>query len=357
MKTFTTFFHTFENHMFTKDVGIIAYIMEKYYGYKSTIACTKTTGDMIDHEKYLENIDFKIFDNDKDLDDHLKNTDVLMFTGLYEVNCHLILRYKNLNPNGKVYMKLDANPTWMFAIYKSLNEPLKQVLDLCSIVSVESRKMQEILKICFQRDIKFIPNGYYDFTHSDIINYDEKENTILFAGRVGIPEKANHILLEAFKKVAHQIPNWNIEFAGPVEDSFLLYLSNYFKQIPELKSRIKLTGNHNKDELKETFKRAKIFCLTSPSEACAHVFSESIYNGCYLISTDVDGALDITDYCRYGQLYPAWDIDALARCLLETCSNENLLRENCYKAQKYAIENLTWIKICETLNNYLNECE
>lgn len=357
MKTFTTYFDNFGDHMFTKDVGIIAYIMQKYYGYKSTIACRSTQGVMTDHKKYLENIDFKVFTSDEDFNEHLKNTDVLMFTGLYDINCHIILKYKQLNPKGKVYMKLDANPTWMFGVYRGLNQALQEVFSLCDIMSVESRKMQQTLSFCFQKDLKYIPNGHYDFTHSDLIDYSEKENTILFAGRIGTREKANEVLLEAFKKISNDIPDWNIELAGSVEDSFLYYLSKYFKDRPDLKHRIKLTGHHNKEKLKEPFRKAKVFCLTSPSEACAHVLSESIYNGCYLISSEVDGVLDITDYGRYGQLYPPGDVDALAKCLLEACTNESLLKENCSKAQEYALENLTWVKICGTLNNYLNECE
>lgn len=354
MKNFTIYHETFENHLFTKDVSLVAYVMQKYYGYHSSIICSNTKGELTDHKTFLENIDFKVIESTEMLDEHLKNTDVLMFIGIYNSNMNMILRYKQLNPNGKVYMKLDANPTWMCAVYKNMTPELQYSLNLCDIISVESRRMQYLLFCLFGRNIEYIPNGYYDFTDSPVVNYDDKKNIILFAGRVGNFTKNNHFLLQAFSDIAHKIPDWNLEFAGSVEDNFLEHLSNCLKVHPELKSRIKLTGQLNKVDLKKKYQESKIFCLTSPAEACANVFSESVYNGCYLVSTDVDGAIDILDYGRYGQLTPVVDIPAIGVALLEACQNDDLLRRNCEKSQIYARENLSWIKICAKLNNLLN---
>lgn len=355
MKNFTMFCQKFENYLFTKDVGIISYIMQKYYGYSSKIRCKELVGEAIDDKKYLDNIDFKVISTEEEEEEMLKSTDVLMMVGIYETNMHMIMKYKSLNPNGKIYLKLDANPTWMFGIYKNMNPQLQECLDKCDIISIENRRMQSILRVCFERNIEFIINGHYDFTHSPIIDYSQKENTILFAGRVGDPSKSNELLIEAFKNISDCIPNWNLELAGNVEDSFLMYLSFVFKQKPELKSRIKLTGRLDKNELKKSFQKAKIFCLTSPSEACAHVLSEAIYNGCYLISTDVDGAIDVIDYGRYGQLFPVNDVASLERCLLEACNNQEMLKDNCEKSQKYALENLSWIRVCGTLDTLLSQ--
>lgn len=353
MKNFTIYHETYENHLFTKDVSMIAYIMQKYYGYHSTIICSNTKGELKDHKTYLENIDFKVMENEHMLDEQLKNTDVLMFVGIYGSNMNMAIRYKTLKPDGKIYMKLDANPTWMSAIYKQMTPELKYSLDLCDIVSVESTRMQYQLMCLFERYIHYIPNGYYDFTNAPIVKYEDKKNIILFAGRVGNFTKHNHILLNAFANIAHQIPDWNLEFAGFVEDEFLSHLSSCLKAHPKLKSRIKLTGQLNKDDLKKKYEESKVFCLTSPSEACANVFSESVYNGCYLVSTDVDGAIDIIDYGRYGMLTPILDSSALEKTLLEVCENDELLKNNCEKAQVYARENLNWIKICSKLNNLL----
>ena len=96
-----------------------------------------------------------------------------------------------------------------------------------------------------------------------------------------------------------------------------------------------------------------MFCLTSYSEACANVLSEAISNGCYLISSDVDGAIDIIDYGRYGCIVPINNRIKLEQALLDTCTNEELLKRNCLNSQIYAKNNLNWIKICENVNKLL----
>ena len=109
----------------------------------------------------------------------------------------------------------------------------------------------------------------------------------------------------------------------------------------------------DKKELKEKYKTAKVFCLTSPSEACANVFSQAMSNGCYLISTDVDGARDVTNNEEFGSIVPVNDIDRLSTVLKETCLNESLLEKNCIEAQKFAKKNLSWIKLCRKIDNFL----
>ena len=350
MKNFTLYMPNMGNVLLTKDVGVIPFIMQKYHGYKSEILCYSINDELYDNKIYLDNLEVNLIKNEEDVLQKLKNTQVLMMIGLYDYNIQMINAYKSVNPLGKIYLKLDANVYWMSNLNKSMNEGLLSALRRCDLITVESRRLEHLLNSIWNLNIQFIPNGYYNFINDEIINYEDKTNTIMFAGRVGSPDKNNQLLLEAFKNIEDKIKDWNIELVGGIEDNFLIYLKNYFTENPHLRERIKLTGKLEKNQLKERFKEAKIFCLTSASEACANVFSESVSNGCYLISTDVDGAIDIIDYGKYGRIFPVNNRTKLEEALLDSCFNEDLLKSNCINSQIYSQENLSWIKICENLN-------
>ncbi|MEG1142247.1 MAG: glycosyltransferase family 4 protein [Clostridia bacterium] len=353
MKKFTLFLSNISNDLLTKDVGIIPFIMQKYYGYKSSIISLKTENEIFDNKKYLEGLEVQILKSNEQLNEELKKTDVLMLIGIYDFNISISSLYKSLNPSGKIYLKLDANLYWMQSIDKTMNQQTFNFLKSCYKISVESRSLQNILNSMWNLDIQFSTNGYYDFIDDKIIEYEDKKNIILFVGRVGAPEKNNQLLLEAFKNIEDKIKDWKLEFAGPVDDNFLIYLNKYFIENEHLRSRIVLSGKHDKNGLKKVYKDAKVFCLTSYSEACANVFSESVSNGCYLVSSDVNSVIDIIDYGRYGAIFPINNIDKLSQTLLEVCTNDDLLRKNCKVSQIYARDNLHWINICGEINKML----
>ncbi|MGL5352393.1 MAG: glycosyltransferase family 4 protein [Clostridium sp.] len=356
MKKFTLYMPNMGNYLLTKDVGLIPFIMQKYQGYKSEILAYNIHDELYDNKTYLENLEVNTIKSEEDILFKLRNTDVLMMIGIYEYNIHMINTYKSVNPLGKVYLKLDANLYWLSNINKNMNEGLLSTLRKCDLISVESRRLQHSFNSMWGLRMEFILNGYYNFISDEIINYEDKKNTIMFAGRVGSPEKNNQLLLEAFKNIEDKIKEWNIELVGSVEENFKAYLNSYFNENPHLIERVKLTGALDKMELKERYKKAKVFCLTSSSEGCANVFSESVSNGCYLIASDLDCAIDIIDYGRYGRVFPVNNRIKLEEALLDTCSNDELLKKNCVDSQIYAKNNLSWIKICEDIDKlYLSK--
>lgn len=353
MKKLILFCKSISNTHLTKDIVIIPYLLQKYFGYDTEILTNSIDDELIDNKKYLDNLKITLVD-DELLNQKLADTDLLILFGLYNWNFELIHLYKSINPLGKIYLKLDANMYWMFNINKDIQEPFFEVLRKCTLITTESRRLQHLLNMTWRLNIKFIPNGYYNFVDDSIVTYEDKENIIMFSGRVGSIEKRNTLLLNAFKDIEPKIPNWKIELVGPVEDDFLIFINNYFRLNPHLKDKVKLIGNLNKKDLKTHYKKAKIFCITSDVEACANVFSEAICSGCYIISSDVDGAIDIVDYGKYGRIIPANNLESLRIALLETCLNENMLKENCLKSQSYAKEKLHWVNLCDEIYSLLS---
>ncbi|MGL4772654.1 MAG: glycosyltransferase family 4 protein [Clostridium sp.] len=353
MKKFKLFLSDINNDMLTKDVGIIPYIMQKYYGYESSIITRKKQPGIIDNEIYLENMPVNLIPNSETWIQELLETDVLMMIGLYGFNLEMINIYRQFKPNGKLYLKLDANRYWMSRVVNEISQENLEILKKCDLITVEDSSISQLLNSRLGLDTKVVVNGYFDYVPERLVEYEEKENKIIFVGRVGAPEKVNQNLVEAFRLVEDKLDGWKVELVGGVTPEFKQYMDNIFAAFPSLQSKILMPGKFAKKDLKEKYEKGKVFCLTSTCEGCPNVFSEAISNGCYLISSDVDSVRDLIDHGKYGRVLPSNTPVELSKALLEVCLDEELLKNNCILSQQYAKENLKWEVICKKINDYL----
>ncbi|KOS64454.1 hypothetical protein AN161_02560 [Lysinibacillus sp. FJAT-14222] len=78
-------------------------------------------------------------------------------------------------------------------------------------------------------------------------------------------------------------------------------------------------------------------------------------NGCYIVSTDVDGASDITQNQRYGSIHPTHDWQSVGRTLQHITNQEVLLADTCEHLQAFAREELNWKHIVRKVSEYLEE--
>jgi glycosyltransferase involved in cell wall biosynthesis len=386
---------------FKKDVCLIPYIMQKYCGYKALFVTY-----LVDNEPpvfpsktlYTEEIDFDFIapsftytssDREtvysenadkcaKDLANYIvKNAekiDVLFIFGFYHIYFEAIEIYKKKNPNGIVYLKLDANRNWINNTV--LNCDFCNFLKNCDLITTES--LTEYVNLKWPVPVHYIPNGFFDFDNSNeeqpetIFPYENKENIIYHAGRLGSYPKATETLLEAFLIAADKIPSWKLVLSGAMEDSFKLYIDRYIAENPNLKDRLLLTGYvQNYKEMQNWYKKSKIFAIMSRTEGFALVIPEAKAYGCYIIASDIDSNRDTvslpelrgktpdTNYKKenkhvaYGTLFEVDNSAEMAQCLIEVCNNENLLKETCLLTQQDAIQNFNWIKLCKRINNLI----
>lgn len=349
-----------ENVHLTKDVGMIAYILYKYFNYDSHIACYKN-GEYpyLDNEVKGLKIDFidnYIGDAEEDgkryIIENAKDIDVLQLFHLSKRSLNWIYIYKKLNPKGKVYLKLDACVQMKQTVF---NDTITGILKLCDIISVECRQLYDYFNENWPVRVEYIPNGFYDHGRRRPVLYEEKENIICTVGRIGAAVKANHILMEAFKYIAPILPDWKLKLIGPVEDSFKDYLKKFFDENKDIADRVILTGEiTDKSVLDGEYRKAKIFCLTSYFEGFPLVFCEAVKNGCYIISTDLVPAFDITDNQKLGDLFDYGNIPKLSGLLVNICSNEQKLRECCTAIQNFAYDNYYWVDICKKLDSLIS---
>ncbi len=167
------------------------------------------------------------------------NIDCLLIHGCYVEYFPLVSLYKKYNPQGKISLILDANSYWMDRIQWT-DPAFCQFMDQCDVISTSGHIMQRHLNEKWPWIIEYIPNGFYNFS-SKVWNVDfkKKENIILTAARLGNPEKATPVLLEAFAQIAERIPDWKLHLAGSIEQGFESYLTQFWKQYPHLQHRIR----------------------------------------------------------------------------------------------------------------------
>jgi len=351
-KNFTLYWPSFVNAELCKDLGVITMIFNKHLNYNSHILCSKNQENY--DEVIKENIEMHYIVDDASINNVLENTDVLFLIGFYDFNLLMIQKFKSINPKGKVYLKLDINVHWLGRIV--FGQDTAKLLNEVTLISVECRNIKKILDENWPVKVEYIPNGYYNTGISRNIEYKEKENTIITVGRLGTYEKATEILLEAFKLASTKLTDWKLKLVGSIEAHFQVVIDNFIDINPELKDRIIFTGRINdRNLIEEEYRKAKIFCLTSRCEGFPNVFGEAANKGCYIISSDIDPAWDITDDKKYGSITPINDYVSLANEFITVCSNEERLEAVCRDIQIYTKEHFEWIKLCQKIDSFLNE--
>jgi len=288
------------------------------------------------------------------INQNYQDMDVLIMRGLYLATCRILQAYKQKRPNGLVYLYLDANKYWMDNI-EWTSPMFFNTLALCDVISTSCYKMTQYLNEKWPPFVvEHIPNGFFN-TSKKQIEICKKENIILTVGRIGTIQKANEVLMHSFAAIADNIPNWKVRLVGPVEPKFNEVIDSYFKTFPQLKKRVEFVGNiTDKEKLYAEYAKAKIFALTSIGEGGApNVVAEALFHGCYTITSDIEAAIDITDNGNCGSIFGIRDWEALAKILLEVCTNKELLQNAPQKSVQFAKSHYDWNLIINKINHLL----
>lgn len=356
---FTASYPAISNAQLLKDCGMVPYFLHKNYNTDSYMLTAKKeeytyfdtyvkglkpeyleTGSMEEKKEYL-----------------IKNgnsIDLLILFGGYEIFEQLALTYKQVNPNGKIYLALDANAGWMDRIIFT-SQKYTDLMNSCDVIATSCRAMAKHLNEKWPWKIEYISNGYFNYYQKDIeIDFKEKNNTILTVGRLGTSQKKTEVLLEAFAMISHHIPDWNLKLIGSVDKSFDSYIKNYFKESPQLSSRVSFTGViTDKMELFDEYRKSKIFALSSSYEGgTPNVISEALYNGNAVAITKIDAYEDAIDNGKCGLCSEINDPKAFADILLKLCRS-NELEKMCNYAHDYAKRNFDMSKNVDRLYEML----
>ncbi|MDU4962078.1 MAG: methyltransferase domain-containing protein [Sporomusaceae bacterium] len=359
---FVTLFPETENIHLLKDVGMIPYHLSKHFNYKASIATYKNgTYPYLANEVRglrLEYLERRHQDPSLDAMDYLRrhalDIDILQVFHLIPRTLDWINLYKDLNPSGKVYLKLDASHNIKdIDIASAAGLKICQTLSKCDLISVETRQLADYLNSEWPLRVEYIPNGCFELRQQPV-SYDQKENVILTVGRIGSYVKANEVLLSAFLHAYPHLKGWQLKLVGPVTPEFRQLLENYLSQNEKLRPQIILTGEiSDRQRLEEEYAKAKLFCLTSRWESFGIVLAEAARSGCFLLTSDVISAKDLTSDEQYGRIFAIDNVHQLTRLLIEAGNDETLLEANCGAVQAFAKQNFCWESICSRIHQHL----
>lgn len=263
--------------------------------------------------------------------------------------------YKYLNPNGKVYLKMDLSYEGCKK-YSGSKKELKifnKTAKAVDIISVESEVIRNLVKDFSDADVKLISNGYYDADDLKIKTVSDRKKEFITVGRLGTPPKATDLLLEAFYRSSNQ-HDWNLRLVGPVEEDFVEYKNSFFAKHPEMKERVIFEGSvFEKKKLYGLYNSARIFILPSRWEGFPLVGPEAAHCGCRMVLTDIIPPIkELTDNQRYGISIKTNDVEAIEKAIVE--ETQRVLDENePLMLSEYAKKELSWDGICQKLVEYM----
>lgn len=195
-----------------------------------------------------------------------------------------------------VVISMDARTAALFVAEKDVDVPLvtmnhfnaEHILADLSAIEGQALLHSNIVQVLMPHDkevfekvlpairITCIPNvvPQYAEVKSDIM----KTDTIIDVARIDAKQKRQHLLIEAFAKIANIYPSWNIEFWGDEQGG-----KKYTKQLEDLiskyhlENRVLFKGN-TKDVL-SVYKRARIFAFPSAYEGFPLALTEAMSAG------------------------------------------------------------------------------
>lgn len=147
------------------------------------------------------------------------------------------------------------------------------------------------------------------------VNMD-KENLILFCGRLENWSKRIDRLLRIWSKVYAKLPDWRLEIVGDGEDREMLH-----RMARDLRlERISFEGMSN--QVASYYSRASIVCLTSETEGWPLALSEAQAHGCigmaFGCTSGIREILSPEGEC--GFVIPPFDEDVYAETLVKVAS-------------------------------------
>jgi glycosyltransferase involved in cell wall biosynthesis len=149
----------------------------------------------------------------------------------------------------------------------------------------------------------------------------EKENIILFVGRLNILQKRVDLLLQIWKKLHEECPDWRFWVVGDGESK--TFMENFCKE--HQLDRVTFFG---KDNPNDYYKKAKIFHMTSAFEGFGNVLVEAQSFRCVpVLFNSYAAAQDIVIHNENGILVTPFNIDKYVEETKDLMINTDKLKQ------------------------------
>lgn len=221
--------------------------------------------------------------------------------------------------NGKAFIRMCLYPFRVGKVKRYIKETLGQIMKDSTVSVVLSQSyIKNMTDIESLADVVAIPN-WMPFDHVE--NNTEKENVVLFVGRLDHEHKRPDRVIDAWKALAKDFPDWRLRIAGdgPNGEELRRYVERH--RVP----RVEFLGFCDP---KEEYKKAKIMCQTSTIEGLSMVLLEGMAYGCTPVVYDSYAALyDVIKDGKSGMIIKAFNRRAYIGALRKLMTDAQLCKQ------------------------------
>jgi glycosyltransferase involved in cell wall biosynthesis len=301
----------FTNYDLLKEKSLNGYFLSKLTGGEHHMAFASLQ-DEYDFQNYVSNTDLLYMAPENITPEiyreliiqNAHQMDILILPTVNRASLYFESLYRKHRNDGKVIITSDANKQAMLNDYFLPPESVQPFFRAADVVTTPSHSLRDAQN--GDPKNKFptftLRHSFANATGEDLTTEpSDKENIILTVGNLNSVYKNVLSLIEAFAKAAELLPDWKLVLAGSLPEDVI---KGILKKNAHIKNRLVFTGELDKPELYNWYRRAKIFCMPSFSDNSPLVCSEAMAFGCYQVLSDsLDGADDFTRNGEYGTVY------------------------------------------------------
>lgn len=316
-----------------KDIALVPYLLHKNHGCEVTLVTGP--GEEYTYLEYLEGINFVVLEDSsieckkEYIRKNIDNIDLFMF---YGVTSHDLLMSEYLREIGAKCMKTCALDMYIeyadrLVFYK---DPFFSYFDNMDLMWQSDATMTRFLNEKWDWNIECERNGYYNLVKGtskvDYVPIADRDNTILYVGRIIEEQKRIKTLLDAFVIAADKLPDWTLKLIGPIDPGFFEYLDMFMEYHLEIADRIIVIDNiSDKEELHREYEKAKIFASTSDMEGgVPNAMTEALCTGCVMAITQIESYRDCIGNDEAGLSAPIGDAERFSDILVKLCTESDL---------------------------------
>lgn len=337
----------FQEMFLSKDIFLVPYYIAKCLGGTLDYIYCKNLGNTIIPTTYRNaNIKQSIIADDfrtmyKYIVADAKHIDVLFIWGCSLKHMFIVRMFKMFNPNGKIIIFGDMEPPQAitlnqtdFMCPRGVKGIIKRYftnffMNNVTYIVANPEAYNEMKELCERKNWNGLLHFYPCLDDEKFMEYglkrkswEEKENIMVCVGRIGCYQKNTEMLLESLEKM--DLKDWKIYMIGPITKSFDLNdsgdfqetIDSFLRRNPQYKDKLFFTGViYDQRKIFDYYNRAKVLLMTSRHEAFGNVYSEAAAFGCYIISTDVGGAVLASNNWKFGACVNQEDSKGLSAIL------------------------------------------
>ena len=221
------------------------------------------------------------------------------------------------------------------------------------------RDISLVKNFCPRAHVVCIPNAVPQYKGQASLSEKKKTYTIINVARLHKSEKRQHLLVEAFAKLAHSFPDWQVELWGGGNESGAEYVMELKDLIHKhhLENQVFLKGEST--HIIDEYVKSDIFCFPSANEGFPLAMTEAMSAGLPVVGfRSCKAVAELVEDGKTGILVEN-GVEALAQGLKILMDDSKMRAEmgaEARVAMKDFSPEIVWNKWEQLLNEVVNKC-